>query len=248
MNFPEIVDIALPAEGVFPLNLVVVSIRKTYPMQGLQDHARPLGIWADDVLLHHIIVVDAGVDVHNTSEVLFHLCANTDPQRDSESFAGSCRCPDHATSEIAVGSKLGIDATKKLPGEGFRRPWPRSFAWIRRWRIDFGLWESFDAGRPVMNTSSKLFRAALVWATATTALLHGVGATRTSQPRGRSGFGNASGDNCQIPAGGRIVFAKGLHGTITLAEGGNRIDKDLTLRGPGAGLLTVKGMEFRASS
>ena len=32
--------------------------------------------------------------------------------------------PDHATSEIAIGSKLGIDATKKLPGEGFNRPWP----------------------------------------------------------------------------------------------------------------------------
>ena len=32
---------------------------------------------------------------------------------------------DHATSEIAIGSKLGIDATKKIPGEGFKRPWPR---------------------------------------------------------------------------------------------------------------------------
>jgi 4-hydroxy-3-polyprenylbenzoate decarboxylase len=31
---------------------------------------------------------------------------------------------DHASSEIAIGSKLGIDATKKLPGEGFKRPWP----------------------------------------------------------------------------------------------------------------------------
>ena len=31
---------------------------------------------------------------------------------------------DHATSEIASGSKLGMDATKKLPGEGFKRPWP----------------------------------------------------------------------------------------------------------------------------
>ena len=30
----------------------------------------------------------------------------------------------HATSEIASGSKLGIDATKKIPGEGFKRPWP----------------------------------------------------------------------------------------------------------------------------
>ena len=31
---------------------------------------------------------------------------------------------DHATSGIASGSKLGIDATKKIPGEGFKRPWP----------------------------------------------------------------------------------------------------------------------------
>jgi 3-polyprenyl-4-hydroxybenzoate decarboxylase len=31
---------------------------------------------------------------------------------------------DHATSEMAIGTKLGIDATKKLPGEGFKRPWP----------------------------------------------------------------------------------------------------------------------------
>jgi len=31
---------------------------------------------------------------------------------------------DHATSEIAIGSKLGVDATKKIPGEGFKRPWP----------------------------------------------------------------------------------------------------------------------------
>jgi len=34
------------------------------------------------------------------------------------------RLLDHATSEIASGSKLGIDATKKIPGEGFKRPWP----------------------------------------------------------------------------------------------------------------------------
>ncbi len=32
--------------------------------------------------------------------------------------------PDHATSEMAIDSKLGIDTTKKLPGKGFKRPWP----------------------------------------------------------------------------------------------------------------------------
>ena len=51
-------------------------------------------------------------------------CANTDPQRDSLLTKGPADVLDHATSEIASGSKLGIDATKKTPGEGFKRPWP----------------------------------------------------------------------------------------------------------------------------
>jgi len=62
--------------------------------------------------------------VHNTSEVLFRLCANTDPQRDSIFTKGPADVLDHATSEIAIGTKLGIDATRKLAGEGFKRPWP----------------------------------------------------------------------------------------------------------------------------
>jgi 4-hydroxy-3-polyprenylbenzoate decarboxylase len=55
---------------------------------------------------------------------LFRLCANTDPQRDSIFTKGPADVLDHATSEIAIGSKLGVDATKKLPGEGFKRSWP----------------------------------------------------------------------------------------------------------------------------
>jgi 4-hydroxy-3-polyprenylbenzoate decarboxylase len=122
MNFPEIVDIALPAEGVFH-NLVFVSIKKTYPMQAYKIMH---GLWGMGQMMFtkYIVVVDAGVDVHNTSEVLFHLTANTDPQRDSIFTKGPSDVLDHATSEIASGSKLGIDATKKLPGEGFKRPWP----------------------------------------------------------------------------------------------------------------------------
>jgi 4-hydroxy-3-polyprenylbenzoate decarboxylase len=122
MNFPEIVDIALPAEGVFH-NLVFVSIRKTYPMQAYKIMH---GLWGMGQMMFtkYIVVVDDDVDVHNTSEVLFRLCANTDPQRDSIFTKGPSDVLDHATSEIAAGSKLGIDATKKLPGEGFKRPWP----------------------------------------------------------------------------------------------------------------------------
>lgn len=122
MNFPEIVDIALPAEGIFH-NAVFVSIKKTYPMQAYKIMH---GLWGMGQMMFskYIVVVDAEVDVHNTSEVLFHLCANTDPQRDSLLTKGPSDVLDHATSEIARGSKMGIDATKKLAGEGFTREWP----------------------------------------------------------------------------------------------------------------------------
>lgn len=122
MNFPEIVDIALPAEGVFH-NLVFVSIKKTYPMQAYKVMH---GLWGMGQMMFtkYLIVVDASVDVHNTSEVLFHLCANTDPQFDSIFTKGPADVLDHATRELAIGSKLGIDATRKLPGEGHKRPWP----------------------------------------------------------------------------------------------------------------------------
>lgn len=122
MNFPEIVDIALPAEGVFH-NLVFVSIKKTYPMQAYKIMH---GLWGMGQMMFtkYIVVVDHDVDVHNTSQVLFHLTADTDPQRDSLFTKGPSDVLDHATSEIASGSKLGIDATRKIPGEGFNRPWP----------------------------------------------------------------------------------------------------------------------------
>ena len=122
MNFPEIVDIALPAEGVFH-NLVFVSIKKTYPMQAFKIMH---GLWGMGQMMFtkYIIVVDDDVNVHNTSEVLFRLCSSTDPQRDAIFTKGPADVLDHATSEFAVGSKLGIDATRKLAGEGFKRKWP----------------------------------------------------------------------------------------------------------------------------
>ncbi len=122
MNFPELVDIALPAEGVFH-NLLFASMRKTYPMQA---YKLMHGLWGMGQMMFtkYIIVVDEDVNVHNTGEVLFRLGANTDPQRDAIFTKGPADVLDHATSQIAVGTKLGIDATRKLPGEGFHRPWP----------------------------------------------------------------------------------------------------------------------------
>ena len=122
MNFPEIVDMALPAEGVFH-NLVFVSIRKQYPWQAYKIMH---GLWGMGQMMFtkYIVVVDEDCDVHNTSEVLFRLCANTDPQRDSTFIKNPCDALDHAQTVPTIGSHMGIDATRKLAGEGYTRTWP----------------------------------------------------------------------------------------------------------------------------
>ncbi len=126
MNFPEIVDMALPAEGVFH-NLVFVSIRKQYPYQAYKIMH---GLWGMGQMMFTkiIVVVDAHVNVHDTSDVLFHLCANIDPQRDSLLTKGPCDSLDHAPSVANIGSHIGFDATSKLAGEGYPREWPEECA------------------------------------------------------------------------------------------------------------------------
>ena len=93
----------------------------------MQAHKIMHGLWGMGQMMFtkYIVVVDDDVNVHNTSEVLFRLCANTDPQRaclpkarrrqDSIFTKGPSDVLDYATSEIASGSKLGIDATKSRP-------------------------------------------------------------------------------------------------------------------------------------
>ena len=122
MNFPELVDMTLPAEGVFH-NLVFVSIRKQYPYQAFKVMH---GLWGMGQMMFskYIVVVDEDCDVHNTSEVLFRLCANTDPARDTSIIRNPSDSLDHAPTEQNIGSHMGFDATRKLPGENYRRQWP----------------------------------------------------------------------------------------------------------------------------
>ncbi len=122
MNFPELVDMTLPPEGVFH-NLVFVSIRKQYPYQAFKVMH---GLWGMGQMMFskYIVVVDEDCDVHNTSEVLFRLCANTDPERDSTIIRNPSDSLDHAPSTQNIGSHMGFDATQKLPGENYHRQWP----------------------------------------------------------------------------------------------------------------------------
>ena len=71
-----------------------------------------------------IIVVDDHVNVHDEQAVLFHMCANVDWRRDVMIVDGPCDILDHATPEYGTGAKIGIDATRKIPGEGQVRDWP----------------------------------------------------------------------------------------------------------------------------
>ena len=122
MNFPEIVDMALPAEGVFH-NLAFVSIRKQYPWQAFKVMH---GLWGMGQMMFakYIVVVDEDCDVQNTSEVLFRWMSNTDPQRDSTVTKNPSDSLDHAPTVAGRGSHMGFDATRKIAGEGYSRDWP----------------------------------------------------------------------------------------------------------------------------
>lgn len=121
-QLPEVVDMNLPLEGVFH-NMCIVSIDKRFP-----GHARKVmyALWGMGQMsfTKYIVVVDKWVNVHDLSEVAWRVGNNTDPKRDSVIVEGPLDVLEHASPIPAFGGKMGIDATKKLPSEGFKREWP----------------------------------------------------------------------------------------------------------------------------
>ncbi len=121
---PEIVNINMPMEGVFH-NLMIVSIKKNYPGQ-----ARKVmnAIWSlgQAMFTKVIIVVDDWVNVDDISEVAWVVLNYIDPERDIQFMLGPVETLEHATDIPYYGSKIGIDATKKIAAEGFKRKWPEA--------------------------------------------------------------------------------------------------------------------------
>jgi 4-hydroxy-3-polyprenylbenzoate decarboxylase len=104
-----------------------LKIKKEYPQQARRVmHA----IWGAGQMAFtkFIVVVDEHVDVHDEQQVLFQVFANIDPLRDVEIVKGPLDILDHASIEYGWGGKIGFDATKKLPGEGAVRAWPKELA------------------------------------------------------------------------------------------------------------------------
>ena len=122
LTIPEIVDVNLPIEGVFH-NLMIVSIRKSYAGQ-----ARKVmnAIWSlgQAMFTKCILVVDEDVNVQDIGDVTLKVLNNIDPERDIQFTMGPIDSLDHASRLPNYGSKMGIDATRKWPAEGFARPWP----------------------------------------------------------------------------------------------------------------------------
>ncbi len=122
-QLPEIVDINLPVEAVFH-NLCIVSIKKRYP-----GHAKKVmfALWGMGQMMFAktIIVLGDDVNVQDMREVLWATTTRMDPARDVIIID---RAPtdtlDHASSLPNLGSKMGIDATRKGRDEGFNREWP----------------------------------------------------------------------------------------------------------------------------
>jgi 4-hydroxy-3-polyprenylbenzoate decarboxylase len=139
-QFPEILDFYLPPEGC-SYRLAVVRMRKQYP-----GHAKRVmfGVWSflrQFMYTKIIVVCDEDIDVRDWKEVIWAITTRADPARDATLVENTpIDYLDFASPVAGLGSKLGIDATNKWPGETARR-WGRPIvmdAEVRR-KVD-ALW------------------------------------------------------------------------------------------------------------
>ena len=122
LTVPEIVDYHMPAPGIFH-NLVFVSIDKQYPGQAYKVmHA----LWGQGLmsLAKVLVILDKDVNVQDPDEAWWVALNHIDPARDVIFTRGPVDVLDHASQHFTYGSKMGIDATRKWPEEGFTREWP----------------------------------------------------------------------------------------------------------------------------
>jgi 4-hydroxy-3-polyprenylbenzoate decarboxylase len=119
---PEVIDYDLPLEGVFH-NCVIFQIKKEFAGQAFRvmNFAWSMG---QMMFTKFVIVVDADVDCHDYSQVAWRCFNNVDPSRDLLITKGPLDRLDHSSNMQSFGYKMGVDATKPLPGEGHEREWP----------------------------------------------------------------------------------------------------------------------------
>jgi len=119
---PEIVDMNLPVEACFH-NMAFVSIRKRWPGHAFKVMSALWGL-GQLMFTKMIFVFDQDANVQDLGECIWRLSNNIDPERDMLVTRGPIDVLDHSSRAMGFGSKIGFDCTRKLPEEGFSRPWP----------------------------------------------------------------------------------------------------------------------------
>ena len=147
-QYPEITDFYLPPEGC-SYRMAVVQIKKSYP-----GHARRVmfGIWSflrQFMYTKFIVVVDEDVNIRDWAEVIWAITTRVDPIRDTL-LADNTPIDylDFASPVSGLGSKMGIDATNKWPGETSRewgRPMAMDVAVTQKMET---LWQSLQVSHP----------------------------------------------------------------------------------------------------
>jgi 4-hydroxy-3-polyprenylbenzoate decarboxylase len=137
-QFPEIVDFWLPPEGC-SYRIAVVSMKKAYA-----GHAKRvmMGVWSylrQFMYTKWVIVVDADIDARNWKDVMWAVATRMDPARDITVIENTpIDYLDFASPVSGLGSKIGLDATDKFPGETNRE-------WGREIRMDQAVIDKVDA-------------------------------------------------------------------------------------------------------
>ncbi len=143
-QFPEILDFYLPPEGC-SYRLAVVSMRKQYP-----GHAKRvmMGVWSflrQFMYTKFVIVVDEDVNTRDWKDVIWAMTTRMDPARDTVLVENTpIDYLDFASPVSGLGSKIGLDATNKWPGET-QREWGRPIRMDEeiKARVD-ALWARLD--------------------------------------------------------------------------------------------------------
>ena len=146
-QFPEITDFYLPPEGC-SYRMAIVQMKKSYA-----GHAKRVmfGVWSflrQFMFTKFIVVVDDDVDVRDWKEVIWALTTRVDPARDTLLVEHTpIDYLDFASPVAGLGSKMGIDATNKWPGET-NREWGRPIAMdpAVKARVDI-LWDQLGFAR-----------------------------------------------------------------------------------------------------
>ncbi|HVZ28293.1 MAG TPA: UbiD family decarboxylase [Rhizomicrobium sp.] len=131
-QFPEIMDFWLPPEGC-SYRIAVVSMKKAFP-----GHAKRvmMAVWSylrQFMYTKWVIVVDDDIDARNWKDVMWAISTRMDPARDITVIENTpIDYLDFASPESGLGSKIGLDATNKLPPETHRE-------WGRKMRMDEGV-------------------------------------------------------------------------------------------------------------